>query len=485
MLKNIVFDLDGTLWQTSESYVYAYQKLCDYYKIENRVSDEKVKDYLGVKLDKLLDELFPQVEDKLKLAYEALNFSVEYIIKHPEKCCFPNVKQVIEKLSEKYDVYIVSNCLMGYVETFMNVVGTKPFIKEYFTIEKGEKSQHLSKIASLSEEKTLFIGDCDDDYLSITDNYKIFFCYATYGYKDCIFYDYKINSIIELLDVINKIEIKERQLINKKYKVFSYKDNQLTLIKNTNGTSYFGFVKYVDENFSMALNSLLKENTQPLLGPIDGNTFYPYRFAVDNFDLKFYPDCDNGKEVVDCFLNNGFNYKQFYVTTIANVNYKMWNLAKKVRLPEGYSVKVVSGKDAYAYLDDIYEISIEAFAEADFYEEISKKDFLEIYMKNIELVSPDLVLIFYNGEVVAYNFCYEDPLKRYYVCKTTAIKKAHRNKRLIMVLIDYSYTLLVEKGYKLALHHFQNERTKTLQAIFNGNEILKKHYALLELKNEK
>ena len=200
--------------------------------------------------------------------------------------------------------------------------------------------------------------------------------------------------------------------------------------------------------------------------------------------MQFYPDCINGPEVLDIFIKHGFTIKQTYVTTIATVNERMWNLAKLVKLPKGYTVKVVSGSEAYAYLDDIYEVSVDAFAEADFYEPITKQDFIDIYMKNINAVTPDMILIFRDNQLIGYNFCYEDPLKRYYVCKTTAIKKSDRNQKLIMVMIDYSYSLLVKKGYKYALHHFQNDRTKTLQAIFKGHEVLQKRYALLELKGD-
>ena len=78
MLENIVFDLDGTLWQTGDSYVYAYHKLCSLYNINEKVSDEVVKSYLGVKLDKLLCDLFPSVQDKTTLAKEAVQFSIDY-----------------------------------------------------------------------------------------------------------------------------------------------------------------------------------------------------------------------------------------------------------------------------------------------------------------------------------------------------------------------------------------------------------------------
>ena len=284
--------------------------------------------------------------------------------------------------------------------------------------------------------------------------------------------------------MVEKIKIKERQLKGKPYYVISNGDNQLTVIKNNDYSYYFGFVNYADAGFESVVLQLKEKQYKNIVGPIDGNTFYPYRFAIDHFDLVFYPDCVNGQEVVNAFINNGFAIKQRYVSTVATVNKRMWDLAKLVKIPSGYSVKVVSGKDAYEYLDQIYEVSIDAFAQADFYEPISKQDFVDIYMKNIDAVSPDMILIFRDNRLVGYNFCYEDPLKRYYVCKTTAIKQSDRNNKLIMIMVDYSYSLLVEKGYKYALHHFQNDRTKTLHAIFKGNEVLQKHYALLELNSD-
>ena len=101
MLKNVVFDLDGTLWQTTDSYVYAYHQLCAFYGLEEKVSDEIVKTYLGVRLDKLLNELFPTVEDKHTLAYRALGYSVEYLTQHPKDCCFDGVRELLENLHGK------------------------------------------------------------------------------------------------------------------------------------------------------------------------------------------------------------------------------------------------------------------------------------------------------------------------------------------------------------------------------------------------
>ena len=148
MLKNIIFDLDGTLWQTRDSYVAAYHRLCAYYQVPQIVSDQDIVACLGVKLDRFLPRLFPMVEDQRALAYRAMGFSIDYLMEHPADCCYQGVGQLLEEISRQYDVYIVSNCMDAYVETFLQLAGAKQFVKAFYTIESGEKEDHIAHIAA-------------------------------------------------------------------------------------------------------------------------------------------------------------------------------------------------------------------------------------------------------------------------------------------------------------------------------------------------
>lgn len=481
MLKNIIFDLDGTLWQTTDSYVAAYHRLCEYYHVPQTASDQEIIACLGVKLDRFLPQLFPTVEDQRALAYRAMGFSIDYLMEHPEDCCYEGVCQMLEQVSREYEVYIVSNCLDAYVETFLCLCGAKQYVKAFYTIESGEKEAHIARIAATG--KTLFVGDSEDDYAAIKDHYGVLFCYAAYGYKPCTHYDYRIEKTMDLPEVLAGIAVKERQLAGKEYRVFSNGENRLTHIRNADGTDYFGFVCYTDDGFRDVVDQLIAAcSDRPLLGPIDANTFYPYRFAMDSYDWVLYPDCRNDERVVNCFAEKGFGVKQTYTSTLGTINRKIWKLAQSQKLPEGYRLVRVSGPEAYGYISHIYQVAVEAFAEADYYEPISEQDFTDIYLRNLAAVEPDLVLIYAGQEPVAFNFCYEDPEKRFYVCKTTAIKQAHRHRKLILTLIDHSYQMMTERGYEQVLYHFQSDRLKNLQGIYRGCILKQKHYALMERK---
>ena len=66
--------------------------------------------------------------------------------------------------------------------------------------------------------------------------------------------------------------------------------------------------------------------------------------------------------------------------------------------------------------------------------------------------------------------------------------KCYTNKNneciVLMKIIALSYDLVINKGYDKVLHHFLNDRTKTLDAIYRGYEQRTKKYVLLEYNYE-
>ena len=482
MITAIAFDLDGTLWQTAKSYIYSYGKLCEKYGIIPRASQSDVTAFLGAKLDVLLPALFPEIKDMQSLATDAVAYSIEYLRAHPDDCCYEGVVELIRTLSKKYELYIVSNCPLAYAQAFEQISGTQGCFKDFYTIEMGEKSERLKQLINKTDGKILFVGDSLSDYDSIPDHYSIRFCHAAYGYTDCPKYSYRIQKPLELTEVLQLLQTKERQLAGKAWRTFSQRGNQVTLMHNPDGSAYFGFIQYRD---APGMDEVIKQmvthtKNKSLLGPINGNTFYSYRLAVDNFEWRLYPDAVSDEAVLKVLEENGFVAKQYYTSTLGLINQGIWTMARKVRLPASYRILQVSGRDAYAYLSDVFEVAREAFVAADFYEPINKQDFLDIYMQSLSAVTPDLLLIYDRETPIAFNFCYEDPEKRFYVCKTIAIRSEYRSRRLIFTLIDYSYRVMEARGYKEVLYHFQNDRTRSLYAIFKDHMLRQKRYALLE-----
>ena len=80
LVQHIIFDLDGTLWNTAESYLYAYEKLCKLFPHSFTRTKEEIWKLLGIPLEDVIHSLQEFQVPKEQLAYDALTFSMEYIM---------------------------------------------------------------------------------------------------------------------------------------------------------------------------------------------------------------------------------------------------------------------------------------------------------------------------------------------------------------------------------------------------------------------
>ncbi|MCM1130349.1 MAG: GNAT family N-acetyltransferase [Roseburia sp.] len=480
MIKKLIFDLDGTLWKTEESYLYAYHKLKKQFHL-SPLTEEQILSVLGIELADVRNIIFGKYENADELTMLALKYSIEFIKEHPHLCS-NQIEYLLKKFYKDYELYILSGCPKGYLDTFLEISNISKYIKKGYSIEDGKKSDILNQLSS--HEKVVYVGDSPKDYEVIINHQKVFFCYAKYGYFQADTYDCSIESLDELPKVMRDLQMKEQMLCNQPYEVISYKDSNLTLIHKENGLTYFGFLNVGKiEDFKEVLNQL-KNKCSVVYGPFNGNTWYSYRIPIDSFNFNLYPDCIGNEELLSSFLDCGFSIYRTYSSTLAPIYERIWNRCKKAKLSNTFKYKVYHNKECYNHLEELYSIAIKAFQKADFYEPISFECFREIYLKNIQLAQADILMIYEEEKPIAFNFCYEDLEKRFYVCKTTAILPEYQNKNILKLLIDKSYEMMVEKGYKEVLYHFQNDRTKVLEGIFKNGIIRQKKYGVLYYENK-
>lgn len=201
----IIFDLDGTLWNTINSSFKATSDVKKKYRnITRDITKEQIESAMGKNMEEIVDIYYGYLPKKeaYKYAKEAFNKNVENLLKEGGTL-YPNTKDTVLKLCKKYKLYIVSNCIDGYIESFLNTSGLSNCFNDYESygrtgLSKGENIKLVIERNKL--KNAIYVGDTISDSKG-AKKANIPFVYASYGFGNVDKYDYKINDISELLDL--------------------------------------------------------------------------------------------------------------------------------------------------------------------------------------------------------------------------------------------------------------------------------------------
>ena len=201
----IIFDLDGTLWNTVDSCLKATSFVKEEHSdITRDVTKKQIESAMGKTSDEIVNIYYGYLprEKGEEYANEAFNKNVDNLLKEGGTL-YPNTRDTIIKLSKKYKLYIVSNCVKGYIESFFNTSGLKDYFSDYESygntlLSKGENIKFVIERNNL--KNPIYVGDTKGD-MEASNYAGIPFVYAAYGFGDVESFDYKIDDISELLDL--------------------------------------------------------------------------------------------------------------------------------------------------------------------------------------------------------------------------------------------------------------------------------------------
>lgn len=209
-MNNIIFDVDGTLWDTTEVVAKGWNKaISEIGGTTAHITASILKKEFGKPMDEIADDLFFDADDeKRKLLLEkCCEYEQEVLIENTDNLLFPDVKQTLKKLSERCRLFIVSNCQSGYIELFMKKAGIEEYIMDYecFGDTGKSKGENIRLIMERNRiDDAVYVGDTQGDYEAAVFA-GIPFIFAKYGFGNPENYDYAINGIKELLDLQERL----------------------------------------------------------------------------------------------------------------------------------------------------------------------------------------------------------------------------------------------------------------------------------------
>ncbi|WP_173385709.1 HAD family hydrolase [Ruminococcus flavefaciens] len=186
MKKGIIFDMDGTLWDSSENVAISWtEKVRELGYDFPDITQQDVMGVMGLTMDRIADKLFGSLplEERRELLDRCCDNEEQYLLRHGG-VLYPDLEKTLIRLKKKYHLYIVSNCQSGYIETFLEHYG---FGEHFDDIEcygnnlKG-KGDNIALIVSRNGlDRAWYVGDIQGDYDS-TMEAGINFIHAAYGF---------------------------------------------------------------------------------------------------------------------------------------------------------------------------------------------------------------------------------------------------------------------------------------------------------------
>lgn len=186
MKKAVLFDLDGTLWNSTPRLVESFNLVMerDYPQLGLSITPERMESGMGMNRVDLRRHLFPGTPDELgdRLIDACFDEEVRYL-RHHYGIPYPGLEQTLERLSRHYTLGIISNCQAGYIEVFLDTIGVGRYFADHECFATGRpKGENIRLLMARNGiDRAIYVGDTQGD-LNAADLAGIPFVYASYGF---------------------------------------------------------------------------------------------------------------------------------------------------------------------------------------------------------------------------------------------------------------------------------------------------------------
>lgn len=218
MAQSIIFDMDGTLFQTDRILELSLEDTFDHLRSRNLWDTltpiDQYRDIMGVPLPKVWEALLPDHSQEVREQTDT--YFLESLIHNIEKgrgALYPNLKGVFSYLKENdISIYIASNGLIEYLQAIVNYYELDRWVTETFSIQQIPTLDKGDLVKTIIDKYDItngaVVGDRLSDINAAKDNHLISIgCRFDFAQEaELAQADYIIDDLVELKKIVSKMK---------------------------------------------------------------------------------------------------------------------------------------------------------------------------------------------------------------------------------------------------------------------------------------
>jgi phosphoglycolate phosphatase len=184
----LIFDLDGTLWDSSASCAKGWNQALGGLGVKDRViTDQDIQSIMGLPKDQIFEKAFPETPlEKRALIADACYEREIAVLRSEGGALFPGVDPGLKRLAARYPLFIVSNCAQDYLDTFFEASGLRSLFRdtECYGATGKPKGDNIALLVRRNElGSPVYIGDTAGDQIA-AQRARVPYYHVDYGFGE-------------------------------------------------------------------------------------------------------------------------------------------------------------------------------------------------------------------------------------------------------------------------------------------------------------